>query len=1006
MNRPHAPPPPIPPRTFSLRWKLLLAFGAVLLLLLLAQALSNEVSLQRQYADERAQEQTRAAMQLQALKARSRGELLNLTHLIRSLSGVPAALAAGDAERLRHRFAEQWATLQIDTDLAIAAFFDASGELLIQEESFGPEYALPPEASDAVARALSNEEPQLIGLCRTYCLIYAAAPMAIGTETIGAILLGRTLTELVIAFERFSQLDLAILATAETGSPPLADGLDERLLHEGGHIVAATHRDRTLPLLSQEVEPLAQLAQRADREGQPTGWHPALFAGAHYELMPIPLAGMSTDDGHALAVVIADVSAAHEQITAARWQNLAISLGGLAFFAALVVAVTRHPLQRLRRIAWLLPLLAERRFTTARAHLRLQPRRFPDELERLEETTLSLADRLESLEEQVEERNRSLAAKVDELSIERERYELAAAGANDGLWDWDLEHNAVYYSARWWGMIGHREPLSDSSPEQWLGRIHPDEQTRVRQELEAHLRGLSATFESEHRLYHERDGFRWMLVRGLAVRRRDGTAYRMAGSMSDVTERHRIQEQLEHDALHDALTGLPNRNLLLDRLQRVIVRAQRSHENFAVLFLDLDDFKTINDSLGHSYGDEVLMTVSKRLSQLVRPGDTVARLGGDEFIVLLEQIEEQQQVEHVIKRIRSAMVAPILIGPQEIFANFSIGVTLGSAHEPLLAARAAGTGPEETPLAPRLAAAEAANALLRNADTAMYHAKAQNRGNWALFERSMHDHALFRLNLETALRRALETDELELYYQPVVSLPTGKLLGFEALARWSRHDGGGWVSPGDFIPLAERTGLIVPLGQWVIETAIAQAAKLRRLRIAGEEREDDLIMHINVSGKQLRDPELVATLQQALREHDLPGRCLKVEITESTIVENAAAAVVIMRQIRESGAQLCIDDFGTGYSSLSQLRDLPFDVLKIDRSFVSRTGIDARDDAIVEAILSIARALDKEVVAEGIEEQAQVDFLTGLGCRQAQGFFFAKPMPAEALEEWIANRRG
>jgi diguanylate cyclase (GGDEF)-like protein len=462
--------------------------------------------------------------------------------------------------------------------------------------------------------------------------------------------------------------------------------------------------------------------------------------------------------------------------------------------------------------------------------------------------------------------------------------------------------------------------------------------------------------------------------------------------MSDVTERRRIQDQLEHDALHDALTGLPNRSLLLDRLQLASERAKRSQGGFAVLFLDLDDFKMINDSLGHVYGDQVLIEVSQRLKAVVRPGDTVARLGGDEFIVLLEQVSDDQQADRVIQRIRTQMAAPIQVGAQEIFVGFSIGVTLGDSP--------ADKSKEGELTYSRVESGSEANTLLRNADTAMYYAKAQNRGGRMFFDWSMHEHAVFHLNMEMALRRALEGNELELYYQPVVSLPEGRLLGFEALARWPQPDDSGrWVSPADFIPLAERTGLIVPLGRWVIEAAVAKTGEIYHRRAEQGQGQQPIIMQFNLSGKQLRDPELIVTLDAALERYEVPGSLIKIELTESAIVENADHALEVMRSIRDTGAGLCIDDFGTGYSSLSQLRDLPFDVLKIDRSFVGRSGGDARDDAIIEAILSIAWALDKEVVAEGIEYREQVDFLSRLGCLKGQGFFFSRPLSSEGVDE-------
>jgi diguanylate cyclase (GGDEF)-like protein/PAS domain S-box-containing protein len=684
--------------------------------------------------------------------------------------------------------------------------------------------------------------------------------------------------------------------------------------------------------------------------------------------MPLQLPGIEAEQD-ITAVVIADVTEARERIEAARNRNILLSMAGLLVVALLVMAGTHSPLARLRRVASLLPLLAEHQFGTVRRNLEaIPPMLLPDELSQLERTTLALADRLEALEGEVRDRNRALASKMRELSIERERYELAAAGANDGLWDWDLQRDEVYYSQRWRAMVGCAGSDLWNGPDEWLERVHPDDRESLERDLKTHLEGRSHWFESEHRVLNERDEYRWMLVRGLAVRGADGTAHRIAGSMTDVTEQRRNQEQLRHDALHDALTGLPNRTLFLDRLEQAMLRAQRSRFRFAVLFLDIDDFKTINDSLGHAHGDQVLLQAAGRLRDPLRPGDTVARLGGDEFAILLEGLTTDAEIEQVVERLQSVMATPVTIGAQAVFIRFSIGI-------------ATSTTPGQNPAD-----------ILRNADTAMYQSKAGNRGGSTFFDESMHAHAVRRLSLETSMRQALDNGEFELHFQPLVRLADGRLGGFEALARWPRGQQRP-VSPADFVPLAEQSGLIIPLGRWVIEEAVAQAARWYHQR--GGSEGVLLPVSLNVSGRQLRDPELLPTLVRALQTHDLPGRGIKLELTESAIIENISHSREVLRSLRELGVSLCIDDFGTGYSSLSQLRDFPFDVLKIDRSLITQLTEDPSQEAIVRAIVSIASALGKSVVAEGIETRAQALRLVALKCEMGQGFLFAPALPPD-----------
>ena len=558
-----------------------------------------------------------------------------------------------------------------------------------------------------------------------------------------------------------------------------------------------------------------------------------------------------------------------------------------------------------------------------------------------------------------------------------ERYALAALGANDGLWDWDLRENRIYFSERWLAMTGFGPGELGEDPDAWFDRIHPDDREKLFGDLGLHLEGRSTFLETEHRVRHADGRFCWMLVRGAAVRDAAGKAYRLAGSQTDITERKNAEEKLAHDALHDALTGLPNRSLFMDRLRQAMAFQQRRVDHrFAVLHLDLDRFKTINESLGHLQGDHLLVTVGKRLASCIRPGDTVARLGGDEFSVLLEDFGDGDVPLRVAERIHHALAAPHDLDGTEVFASASIGIALGQPHH----ARA-----EE---------------ILRDADTAMYRAKELGRGRHAVFHPSMHAHARARLQLETDLRRAIERGELRLNYQPVVSLVTGQVSSCEALVVWE-HPQRGTIPPGDFIPAAEETGLILPLGRFCLLQACRDAR-------AWSDRGHKVSVSVNLSGKQLVQPELLEHVRSALDASALDARRLRLEVTESVIMENAGPAAVLLTQLKALGVHLLLDDFGTGYSSLSYLHNFRFDTLKIDRSFVSRldaAGQQGRQAEIVRTIVSLARALSMEIVAEGVENASQAEALQVLQCDYAQGFFFSRALDVVAFGALLDARR-
>jgi diguanylate cyclase (GGDEF)-like protein/PAS domain S-box-containing protein len=566
----------------------------------------------------------------------------------------------------------------------------------------------------------------------------------------------------------------------------------------------------------------------------------------------------------------------------------------------------------------------------------------------------------------------------EKLKESEERYALAARGANDGLWDWNLPANTVYFSPRWKAMLGYQDDEIADKPEDWLERIHDSDRDRVKEEIAAHHEGRTPHFESEHRVRHKDGTFRWMLSRAVAIRDNSGKPVRMAGSQTDITD----------GKVSDPLTNLPNRLLFLDRLNRLMKHSKRHPERlFAVLFLDLDGFKMINDSLGHFTGDQLLLGVSKRLEACLRATDTVARvdhqtftlarMGGDEFTVLLDEIKQPADANLAAERINKELAAPFVVGGKEVFTSASIGIALSNPSY---------QHPEE---------------IMRDADTAMYRAKALGKSRYEVFDADMRASVMARLELETDLRRAIERNEFRNFYQPIVSLETGEVTGFESLLRW-QHPTRGLLTPNHFISVAEETGLIRELGWWGLGEA-CRCLKRWNESLAADRQ---FFMSVNLSIKQFTQPNLVENIGKLLRELGLSPESLKLEITESTVMEDPVAAVEMLQQMKALGIRLAIDDFGTGYSSLSYLHRFPLDTLKIDRSFISGIAGGINGMEIARTVMPLAQNLCLDVVAEGVETAQQVQELKKLNCKYAQGYYFSKPLSSQDAEALIAETRG
>jgi diguanylate cyclase (GGDEF)-like protein/PAS domain S-box-containing protein len=539
--------------------------------------------------------------------------------------------------------------------------------------------------------------------------------------------------------------------------------------------------------------------------------------------------------------------------------------------------------------------------------------------------------------------------------------------AHLGSWELEAAGTAMTWSEELYRLLGFdADQIPDTDA--MMSRVHPDDRAL----LIAAIRGATTElmpFALDHRVLVPDGTVRWVRSQGFGKTTGTRRQTTIQGTMQDITEQRLAEEALAHQALHDPLTGLPNRALFVDRLAQALARLHREPSTLGVIFLDIDRFKVINDSLGHAAGDRMLQAMAKRLSGLLRAGDTVARLGGDEFVILCDRLTGELEAVGIADRLHTAMAEPLQSNEGELVLTVSAGIAFTTS---------ALTSPE---------------ALLRDADAAMYGAKAGGRARAEVFAQSMRSTAIHRLDTEVALRRSITMGDFRIHYQPILDLPNGRIIGTEALVRW-QHPVRGLLGPDQFIPVAEETGLIVPLGGWVLAEACRQAKRFQERNEAWS----SLTMAVNLSGCQVNEPGVVELVRAALTNSGLHPALLQLEITESVLMKDAAAAVNILGLLKMIGVRLSIDDFGTGYSSLAYLKRFPIDVLKIDRSFVDGLGHDPEDSAIVAAVISLAGAMQLDVIAEGVETDLQRSALVDLGCGKAQGYLFARPMPAFELE--------
>ncbi|NBX21752.1 MAG: EAL domain-containing protein, partial [Betaproteobacteria bacterium] len=560
------------------------------------------------------------------------------------------------------------------------------------------------------------------------------------------------------------------------------------------------------------------------------------------------------------------------------------------------------------------------------------------------------------------------------LQQSEERWKLAMESTGDGIWDWHIPEGREFYSKRLVEMYGFTEEELHQHPDALDSRTHPDDLPQMLNDRQAHFDGLTPTYHNEHRVRCKDGTWKWILTRGMVVSRdAEGKPLRMVGTHTDISDRKQAEALVRQQAYFDPLTGLPNRRMLRDRIEQEIKRNRRDGRKMAVLFIDLDHFKEVNDTMGHDAGDLLLMEAARRLRSCVREHDTVARMGGDEFTLLITELDTDSHLEHLLQKLLHTLSSPFELHRERVFVSASIGVTLcpddGSEVE----------------------------TLYKNADQAMYEAKGAGRNRFSFFTPALHEAAVQRARITNDLHDALAHQQFELHYQPIVDLNNGQVRKAEALLRW-RHPLLGMISPADFIPVAESSDLIVEIGDWVFSEVS------RQLMVWRDRLHPHFQVSMNSSPVQFRrrwpaDKSWVKRLE----EMGLPGMSLVVEITEGLLLETNASVSEQLLEWRDAGIQVALDDFGTGYSSLAYLQKLDIDYIKIDQSFVQGLRAGSTQFILCKAMVVMAHALGLRVVAEGVETSQQRDLLIETGCDFAQGYFFSRPMPAEALQTLLST---
>ncbi|WP_319001929.1 sensor domain-containing protein [Clostridium algoriphilum] len=576
--------------------------------------------------------------------------------------------------------------------------------------------------------------------------------------------------------------------------------------------------------------------------------------------------------------------------------------------------------------------------------------------------------------EQIIDAKDELRAQYEELTkkqllIEKskERYKLALEGTNDAIWEIDLVTNKFFSSDKFNDITGYDK--NNITHLEDLVKLFAKEDREIEEKnFNDYIIGKSLYYKSSVKLNFNGISDKWVLIRGKCLRNSKGIATKISGSITDISGQKKSEEIINRLKYYDMLTDLPNRKLFINTLENEIVKAMDNEFKVAVLFIDIDNFKEINDTLGHDYGDELLRNVATLFKTSIREGDLVSRVGGDEFYVLMSDIKDYDQISSLCDRLQSILNREISIDDKHAYTSASMGITVF---------------PDD---------GDVTNILLKNADTAMYSAKYNGKGKYSFFNKSMSDVVVRHVEIEKGLRNALKKDELEIYYQPQIDIINNKIKGFEALLRWDSSELGR-VCPTEFIPVAEKSGLLIPMGDWIIKTVCLQNSIWKSRGYLYD------TIAINLSAVQLENHKFEETLKKLIAETKINPKFVELEITESILMKDFDNNVKLLTDIRDLGVNIALDDFGTGYSSLSYLKQLPINTLKIDKSFIDNIVTNEREKSIVDGIIQLAQKIDLEVIAEGAESKEQIRLLKQMGCNQIQGYYFSKPLPASEIEE-------
>lgn len=597
-----------------------------------------------------------------------------------------------------------------------------------------------------------------------------------------------------------------------------------------------------------------------------------------------------------------------------------------------------------------------------------------NKLQRSYEELSAVYEELSATEEELRAQFEELQKSEEALRISEERYKLALEGANDAIWELNMENGKLFISERWKNITGYfmEDDLNIHSILKDI--IHPMDRRVFIEDFKKYINGEMPLYQSNFRIKCKSGEYKWIYNRGKAQKNYLGEAIRLSGSLTDITNRKKIEEKMKYLASYDQLTNLPNKSLLLKNLRKCMheILQNNSNEKIAVMFLDLDNFKKINDTLGHNYGDQLLKVVAGILEFCVGESNYVSRVGGDEFLIFIPCDDSLSKIVNLCENMKGMFNNPLEIGNKYVYTSASIGISIF---------------PNDS---------TDVNILLKNADTAMYKAKNSGRNKYCFFTNDMREEIVRKSEIEKGLRNALENNELQVYYQPQINVNGRKLVGFEALLRWNSKEMG-LISPAEFIPIAEETGLIVPIGEWLIKTICIQYVEWMKKGYL------PFTIAINLSAVQIQTKNFGETVRRIIKETNMDPQYIEFEITETILMESLECSIELLNEFRELDIKVALDDFGTGYSSFNYLKSLPINTIKIDKSFIDNINLNSSDKDITHGIITLAHKINKEVIAEGVEEEGQVSLLENMECDRIQGYYFSKPVNLETAEVMLKN---